>query len=248
MTVSVAVLSREDVGKGMRVVADLTFDTSYPAGGEALTGRMLGMRCGMLTDVKASPQGGLGFVYRPTNTRAGTLKVLRSLLANAIVSSPGLAIGSGSKAKILIANTVTYFVDGVLATKTTAEIAFTATTHDITADASTVQERVYLLTIKAGTVTVTAGTVATGSGNAKIPAPPVGEAVLGYVRIAVAAAAATFDATTDNLDRAGLTVAYVNANVIPTDSGRPLMDESQSEMKDTADLSRLTVRVEAIGR
>lgn len=249
MTVSVAILERTDVGKGMRVIADLTFDASYPSGGEPLTGRMLGMRAGILTDVKAAPMGGLGFVYRPTNSKSGALKVLRDLMANSITTAPGLAIGVGSAAKVLIANTVAFAIDGQRYSKTTAEVAFTATTHDIAPHATLVQEACYLLTIDAaGTVTITMGTIASGAAAAKVPAGPVGQAVLGYVRVAVAAGATPFDASTDLLSAGHLTDTYVDASAIPTDSGRVLMDETQREMASTADLSALTVRVEAVGR
>ena len=61
-----------------------------------------------------------------------------------------------------------------------------------------------------GTATLTAGTVATGSGNATVPAPPSGECMIGYVRVAVDAGATPFDATSDDLDASHLTVAYVD--------------------------------------
>lgn len=127
------------------------------------------------------------------------------------LASPGLVIGSSSAAKVKIANTVNYLVNGVFCTKTTAEVAFTATSHDIAANASYVQEAVYLLSLQAGgTATLTMGAIATGAGNAVIPATPANEAAIGYVRIAVAAGATPFDASTDLLSAGHLTVTYTN--------------------------------------
>lgn len=137
---------------------------------------------------------------------------LRLLLLNRTTEAPGLAIGSSSKTKVLITNTFSFLAAGVPKQKTTAEIAFTATTHDVTADAGAARERWYLLSIvAAGTVTITAGTQgAVGSGT--IPATPSfssgGVAAVGLVRIEVAAGATDFDATTDELDEGHLTVEY----------------------------------------
>lgn len=127
------------------------------------------------------------------------------------LASAGLAIGSSSKAKLKIANTVVYTIAGAFYSKTTAEVAFTATTMDIAANAASVQEAVYLLSLAAdGTATITKGTTAAGAGNAAIPATPASNVAIGYARIAVAAGATPFDASTDELDAAHLTVAYTN--------------------------------------
>lgn len=136
---------------------------------------------------------------------------IHTALSNMALTSAGLAIGSGSKKQVKIANTVTYLSSGIFKSKTTAEVAFTATTMDIPANASTVQEAVYLLTLAAdGTPTITMGTIATGSGNATLPERPSTGTPIGYARIAVAAGATDFDATSDDLDAAHLTVTYVN--------------------------------------
>lgn len=127
------------------------------------------------------------------------------------LSAAGLAIGSVSKAKILIANTVTYLHNGIFKSKTTAEVAFTATTHDIAPDASAVQEACYLVCLAAdGTPSITMGAIASGAGNAKLPAIPSDVTPIGYLRLAVAAGATLFDATTDELDEAHLTDTYVD--------------------------------------
>ena len=127
-------------------------------------------------------------------------------------TSPGLAIGTTGNTAVKIANTVVYLNNGVFCSKTPAEVAFTATTHDIAPNALTVREACYLITLAAnGTPTITKGTTATGAGNATVPATPSGGTPIGYVRIAVAAGALPFDATTDALNAAHLTVTYVNS-------------------------------------
>jgi hypothetical protein len=116
----------------------------------------------------------------------------------ALFSVPGLAIGSGDKAKVKIVNTLVYRYAGVAKTKTAAEVAFTATTHDLVKNT----QAYYVYTMIAdGTVTVTMGTPVADGATPVIPTPPAG-LVLGYVLIH-AATAAIFDATTTELDALG---------------------------------------------
>lgn len=136
---------------------------------------------------------------------------LRQQLGDMCLTAAGLTIGSGSAAKVKIANTVTYLIDGVFKSKETAEIAFTATDHDITANASSVQEACYTVSLQAnGTATLTMGDVATGAGQAEVPAPPAGECMIGYLRLAVAQGSTDFDASTDLLSAGHLTDTYVD--------------------------------------
>lgn len=131
-------------------------------------------------------------------------------LTNLCLSPAGLAIGTGNAAQVKIANTVTYLIDGVFKSKTSAEVAFTATTHDIT-DGS---ERVYVVSLDAaGNPTLTAGTEAVGSGNATIPDGPAGECVIGHLRLFASGAA--FDATTDLLSAGHLTDTYTDVGFLP---------------------------------
>lgn len=133
-------------------------------------------------------------------------------------SAAGLVIGSSSAKKIKITNTVLFTILGVFKSKTTAETAFTATTHDITAVAGSIQEAVYLVSLDAsGTVTITKGTTATGSGNAEIPSCPAGNAAIGYLRLAVAAGSTDFDASSDDLSAGHLTDTYVDYSAIGGD-------------------------------
>ena len=136
---------------------------------------------------------------------------INTQIRNMALTDPGLAIGSGSKKLVKIVNTVKFLSDGVFKSKTTAEVAFAATTHDIAPNADSIQEACYLMTLAAdGTPTLTMGDIATGSGVAVLPERPATGTPIGYVRIAVAAGATLFNATTDDLDAAHLTVTYVN--------------------------------------
>lgn len=136
---------------------------------------------------------------------------LHTALGYLCLSTAGLVIGSSSTLKVKIANTVTYLSAGIFKSKTTAEVAFTTTTHNITASTSAVQEACYLLTLDAsGTPTLTMGTIASGAGTALLPAVPAGGSVIGYVRVAVAAGATSFAANSDALSASHLTVTYYN--------------------------------------
>jgi len=136
---------------------------------------------------------------------------MNTQIRNMALSTGGLCIGSSAPAKVKIASTIYYLSSGVFKNKTTAEVVFTATTHDITANADSIQGACYLLTLDAsGTVTITKGTTVTGSGNALLPERPATGTPIGYVRIAVAAGSTDFDASTDNLSAAHLTDTYVD--------------------------------------
>ena len=132
-------------------------------------------------------------------------------MGNFCLNDPGFVIGSSAPEKVKITNTTKFLSDGVFKSKSTAEVAFTATTHDIPADADSVQEAVYLATIAAdGTVTLTMGAIASGSGNALLPERPATGTPLGYVRIAVAAGSTDFDASSDALSDGHLTDTFVS--------------------------------------
>ncbi len=132
------------------------------------------------------------------------------------LTDAGLQIGTGSKKEVRQnAASVDYLIDGVFYNQGSAqEVGFTATDHDIAADASEVQEACYVVGIdSSGNLSLTMGTIASGAGNAKLPEwddLPTDEAFLGYVRIAVDAGATDFDATGDDLDAGHLSVTYVD--------------------------------------
>jgi hypothetical protein len=122
------------------------------------------------------------------------------------LTSAGLAIGSASKAKVLITtNPVTYLNAGIFKTKATAEVAFTATVHDI-ADG---YKRRYLYSLQAdGTPTVTASDAVLIAGSLTTPTCPTGETPIGYVDLESDGAA--FVAATTLLDAGTVTDTYVN--------------------------------------
>lgn len=106
-----------------------------------------------------------------------TLEDIQSNLVDFVLNSAGLTIGTVSKKKLLIANTIYYMIDGVLYSKTTAEITLT-TANSVAADLF----NVIVLTIDAeGTVTPTNGTAGATLAKVVFPAVPAGEAVIGFV-------------------------------------------------------------------
>lgn len=129
------------------------------------------------------------------------------------LSSPGLVIGTTSKKEVKIGATTVFLFNGVFGSKASAEVAFTATTHDIAAHATDVKEAMYLVSFSAvaGTPAITMGTISVGSGTAVLPEIPTGHTPIGAVRIAAVAGGAGFDATTTDLDTAAaVTVTYYN--------------------------------------
>lgn len=144
--------------------------------------------------------------------------VIRRSLLNRAYSSAGLVIGTSSTAAVKIANTVTYTVNGVFCSKTTAEVAFT-TAANIPANAASVQEQLFLLTLDAsGNATLTGGGISTGAGTALYPElPALPNTVIGGVRIAVAAGSTSFVGGTTALSNGALTVTYYNlTDLVPS--------------------------------
>lgn len=160
--------------------------------------------------------------YKGLNRQAlmTLLDDLSKRMRNMNFADGGLAIGT-TKTKVKNAASLVCSVNGLFVTVTTADtFSFTATTHDIPANASTVQEAMYVLTIdSAGAGHVYMGDIATGSGNAVLPNYedlPDDEAIVGALRLAVSAGATSFDATTDELDEAHLTDTYYDyASMFP---------------------------------
>jgi hypothetical protein len=139
---------------------------------------------------------------------------INTVHANRALSAAGLAIGTTSAAKVKIVNTVTFLSGGVFKSKTTAEVAFTASVHDIAANATAAQEAKYLLCLdSAGTPTLTMGAIA-GAGLSALPELPAGVSPIGYVKVSVAAGATKFTASTDLLSAGHLTVTYVDLGFI----------------------------------
>lgn len=128
--------------------------------------------------------------------------------ANVCLTSPGLAIGSSSKKAVKIANTVYAYMEGSLVKKTAAEVAFTATTHDV----ANAKFAAFLVTMNsAGTVTLTKSADASTLGGVVMPAVPDGNVLLGIVIINPTGTGA-FDATSTDLDDATVVpnAVYIN--------------------------------------
>jgi hypothetical protein len=135
--------------------------------------------------------------------------LINTALKYQCLSNPGVVIGSTSAATVKITNTTVFTSNGEFKSKTTAEVPFTATTHDIAADADTVQEACYLLCLAGdGTASLVMGAIASGSGAAKWPDRPSNLTPIGGVRVAVAAGATNFDATSDNLSAGHITDTF----------------------------------------
>lgn len=139
------------------------------------------------------------------------------------MASAGIVIGTSSAAQVKWGSSIVASVNGKIVTVTTNEVAFTATTHDIPASATTVREAVYAVEVDAaGTVTLKMGEIASGSGNAVWPAASTDKAVVGGVRVAVAAGSTPFDASTDLLSASHITDTFYNVTCSPIDLGETL--------------------------
>lgn len=160
----------------------------------------------------------------PSVLKLNILDNLAIAISNMILSAPGMVQGSGVNTKLKAGNTTTYLSAGVLATKTTFEIPFTTSgngsftgAYDVTPNAGSVQERVYVVYLNAaGTATMIVGAQATGSGNGLYPDMPgaggtglrtPGLTPIGGVRIAVAAGASGFQANTTQPATSGAVTA-----------------------------------------
>jgi hypothetical protein len=138
-------------------------------------------------------------------------------LSQAPESSP-----AGDAKKIKIVNTTIFLSGGVFKSKSAAVIAFTATAHDIAADAATAQEAKYLVSLDAaGTPTITMGEIA-DVGESLLPDCPASKTPIGYVKIVVDAGSTKFDATSDDLDAGHLTATFY-------DFGGPYMQRFDAE-------------------
>lgn len=132
---------------------------------------------------------------------------VQAFTGDLLLNSGGLAIGSGSKKKILIANTIYTLHDGVLAKKTTAELTLT-TAHNV----ANAKFNVLLVSVNSsGTATVTAGTEGATLGAVVFPAVPSGDACVGFVIINPTGTGGFVGGTTD-LDDATVVpnAVYVN--------------------------------------
>lgn len=121
-----------------------------------------------------------------------------------------IGIGTTSKAKVKVLTQIDFLYHGKLkSVAANTEVAFTATDDDITADATTDQDRTYLLVSDGTTTKLVAGEQAdTGLSEDPSEALIGDNTVLGRVVLTVAKGATGFDATTDELDEEQITDVY----------------------------------------
>lgn len=128
-------------------------------------------------------------------------------LGDMLLNSGGLAIGSSSKPKVKIANTIYTLHDGVMAKKTTAEVALSGTVTNA-------KFNVFVLSVdSAGTVTASMGTEGATIGAVVFPAVPSGNAVIGFVIVNPTGTGNFVGGTTD-LDDATVAPNAVYVNTV----------------------------------
>jgi hypothetical protein len=129
---------------------------------------------------------------------------------NVVLNSPGLTIGTSSKKAVKIANATYCYIEGVLVKVDAAEVAFTATTHDVVADKFAV---FCLIANSAGTVTISKSADAASLGGVVFPTVPDGSVLLGFV-IINPTGTGNFDATSTDLDDATVVpnAVYINTS------------------------------------
>jgi hypothetical protein len=133
------------------------------------------------------------------------LLLLQTAVCDMIFNTAGLVIGSGSKKKVKVANTIYGIVNGVLFSKTTAEVTLAGTVTNA-------KFNVFVITAKSdGTLTATMGTEGAALINVVLPAIPANEAVVGFVIVNPTGTGNFVGATTD-LDDATVVpnAVYVN--------------------------------------
>lgn len=135
------------------------------------------------------------------------LDAILSAMQDKLLGNPTLTIGSVSKKTL---KTLAFPVSdgGTLKTIAAATPAFTATDDDI-ADG---YKAVYLIYLVDTTVTVLKGTAVLIADTAVCPAIPAGGIKVGEVEIETSGA--IFNATSDDLDAAHLTVTYRNLGTV----------------------------------
>lgn len=124
-------------------------------------------------------------------------------------ASPNFRIGTTS-AKALKSDAFSAYLGGVAVPVAAVETAFTATTHDVAADK---EARFLVCCSRAGVLTLVKGADAV-AGASVDPAATADTVVVGRVTIVTVGSA--FDATTDDLDAAHLTVTYEDLGVVLT--------------------------------
>jgi hypothetical protein len=121
-------------------------------------------------------------------------------------------MGSGSKAAVLLSNTIAYVIDGVMRSKTTDEVALSGINQ------ATATACMYLISINAsGTLACTQGTIVASTATPTVPALPSASAPIGYVTI-VNTSGSDFDPGTTLLDASGIGDTYTHLFTMATAS------------------------------
>lgn len=132
-----------------------------------------------------------------------------------LITTPVLAEGTSSK-KELKHSTFNVRALGVVEAVTGAEVAFTATGHDILDPDAQARGALYVISVaQGGTVTITKGDDAL-AGQEVAPDLPANEAKMGEVLIQHNGTA-IFNAVSDDLDAAHLTVVYTDWPLLGAD-------------------------------
>lgn len=156
--------------------------------------------------------GNLTLQHNNVITDLETLRaqIIEALNGDRLLSSPTLAIGTTSAAKVKYADLI-WQIDGMRYRIAAGEVAFTATDHDIADPDTNPREAIYVLSAGAGasSVTITKGSDA-AAGAATAPATPAGHIKFGEVLIQHNGSA-IFDASTDELSAAHLTDTYTSS-------------------------------------
>jgi len=163
-------------------------------------------------DIGMVPDALVPVLREELNKVVADLERLRAAVGDGngvVTSAPTLAIGTSSAAEVKVA-AFTVEQAGGTRTISSAETAFTATTHDIADPDTDPREAYFTLSVdKADTITITKGSDAAEDAAVKIAGPP-GELVIGWVLVQHNGSA-IFNATTDDLDAAHITATYEDA-------------------------------------
>ena len=121
--------------------------------------------------------------------------------------------GTSSGKKVRINATTNFVVGGRLVRKSPAEVAFTATEHDIAAN----REAQFLISVAINNDAIITKGSEGPTGSSPKPIEPPGAATFGIVKIACGSSG--FNATTDLLNAAHLTVEYTDYAFLPESEG-----------------------------
>lgn len=97
MALTLDIIKRVALPAGRAIVADITFDSSYPTGGEALSASDLGFNLSV-EFVLAAPAGGLMFEYDHTNKKLKALYPTGGSATPAALADPAITVPAGGTA------------------------------------------------------------------------------------------------------------------------------------------------------